>query len=63
MDETVFEKLKTIKKEMSEAEKRAEQERMRRKRAEEEATVFERMMQAEGTKKIGDREQKTENAG
>ena len=53
MDEKVFERLETIKNEMNEAQKRKKAEDEKRRKEEAEAQSFEKMMQAEGTKKLG----------
>ncbi|BDY12350.1 hypothetical protein [Hydrogenimonas cancrithermarum] len=52
MDENVLNKLKSIKSEMSEAEKRRKAEEEKRRKAKEEAESFEKMMQAEGARKL-----------
>lgn len=48
----MLEKLKAIKSEMKETQKKREAEEKKRRKAEEEAKSFETMMKAEGTKKI-----------
>ncbi len=48
----MLETLKAIKNEMSEAQKKREAEEKKKRKAEEEAKSFERMMQAEGTKRM-----------
>lgn|GEM_PF-3256672 len=48
MDENILNKLKSIKSEMSKAEKRRKADEEKKRKAKEEAESFERMMQAEG---------------
>jgi len=52
VDDNMLEKLKAIKSEMKETQKKREAEEKKRRKTEEEAKSFERMMQAEGTRKM-----------
>ncbi|GEM_PF-3389654 len=52
MDDSLKAKLSTIKKELSDAQKKREEEEKKRKKAKAEAKAFETIMQAEGTKRI-----------
>jgi len=52
MDEKMIERLKAIKTEMAEAQKRREEEEKKKRKAKVEAESFEKTMRMEGTRKI-----------
>ena len=52
MDDSLKAKLVSIKKELSDAQKKREEEEKKRKKAEAEAKAFETMMQTEGTRRM-----------